>query len=193
MSSLCIVLVSRREASKKKTAPVLERRALQNMSKNQLAEVTARLWRGLTGTAALWALIILIIGSIPMAISKRDKLVENMPQLAPAFRLIGLPVNIRGLTFAELTTRIMDDNGKKILMVEGMIASVSATKTSVPPMLISLRGKDGREIYHWTAQAEQNQLEPGKSLRFSTRLASPPDNAQIARVNFTNAENIVLR
>jgi len=157
------------------------------------AQASRGLWRNITSTSATWAIVIVILGSVPLAVSKRDSLVRHLPQLAPAFKLIGLPVNLRGLTFAELKTRILEDNGQKILTIEGTIASVASVKTSVPPVLISLRGNDGREIYHWTARVGQSQIEPGKSLSFRTRLASPPDTAQIVQVNFTNAESSILR
>ena len=150
---------------------------------------TNQFWR----SSAVWAAIVLILGSMPLAIAKRDNIVRHVPQMAFLFEKLGLPVNLRGLTFSDIKTRIVDDNGQKILTVEGTIASIAKAKTHIPPMLISLRGKDGRELYHWTAQAEQRQLEPGANAQFRTRLASPPENAQIAYVNFTNAEDKVLR
>ena len=197
MSSLCPACASTHIARVMTHDTGRRRAAQQDMRCDSCGHLWTKphtnLWHSMAGTSAAWALVIMIAGSVPLVLSKRDALVRHLPQLAPAFRLIGLPVNLRGLTFAGLTTRISEDHGQKILTIEGTIASVAKTSKSVPPMLISLRGTDGRELYHWTTQAGQSQIEPGKSLIFRTRLASPPDNAQIAQVNFTNAESIVLR
>eukprot|EP01037_Dinobryon_pediforme_P007389 gene7389-7455_t len=168
---------------------LVRRPAQPNTTTNGTSKTPRTIWR----SSAVWAAIVLVLGSIPLAVAKRDNLVRRIPQMAAVFEKIGLPVNVRGLTFSDVKTRVIDDNGQKILTVEGTIASISKSSTRIPPMLISLRGKDGRELYHWTAQAEQRQLEPGANMQFRTRLASPPENAQMAYVNFTNAEDKVLR
>ena len=137
--------------------------------------------------------LLALVTGLSLSVAKREVLVRQVPQTASLFRVIGLPVNLRGLAFKDVKTKIFEDNGQRVLAVEGTITSLAKSSANVPPMRVSLRGEDGREIYSWTAQPSQPKLEPGATLLFRTRLASPPTNAQVAYVNFTNADGTVLR
>lgn len=142
----------------------------------------------------LWAaafclstLCLLIIG-----IGARNPLVHRVPQLAGLFKTLHMPVNLRGLEFKDVKTRLIEENGQQVLAVEGTIANLVKTPTKVPNMRVSLRGDDGREIYSWTAQPTLAKLDAGGTVMFRTRLASPPSHAKIALVNFAEADEVAL-
>lgn len=123
------------------------------------------------------------------AIGAREPVVRQIPQTAVVFKAIGLPVNLRALTFKDVKTRMFEDNGQQVLAVEGIITNLRTTPNRVPPLRVALKGSDGREIYWWIAQPTLTKLDAGGTLLFRTRLASPPSNAKIALVNFAEAED----
>jgi hypothetical protein len=97
-----------------------------------------------------------------------------LPESASLFGAIGLPVNLRGLVFAGLNTRIERQDGVAVLIVEGRIVSDSRFTVAVPPLRLALRDAAGIELYAWTVPADAATLGAGESLAFHGRMAAPP-------------------
>ena len=153
------------------------------------ARVIAPVWSRITAILV----VICIFGSGWAALAKREALVRHVPQTAGLFKTIGLPVNVRGLALTQVKARFSEENGQKVVTLEGFIHNITGKTINVPSLRISLRGADDREVYFWTAETSQNELAPGGDLPFRTRLASPPTNAQSALVHFANAQSAILR
>lgn len=138
-----------------------------------------------------WPAAICLVTAIALiaAIGERRPLVRNVPQTAAVFKAISMPVNLRGLDIKDVKARLFEENGQQVLAVEGIIKNALKTGNHVSPLLISLRGEDGREIYSWSAQPGVSRLDGGANLMFRTRLASPPSSAKTALVNFAEADN----
>ncbi len=123
------------------------------------------------------------------ALGARQLVVRQIPQTETLFKLVGLPVNLRALSFKDVKTRLFEDNGQLVLAVEGIITNLQTIPNHVPPLRVALKGSDGREIYWWIAQPALTKLDAGATLLFRTRLASPPSNAKIILVNFAEADD----
>ena len=121
----------------------------------------------------------------------RADTVRVAPQTASLYAAIGLPVNLRGLTFANVTTATETHDGVQVLVVEGTIASASARVVEVPRLRISVRDGGGQEVYAWTALPARSILAPGETLAFGSRLASPPPDARDVLVRFFNRRDLV--
>ncbi len=119
------------------------------------------------------AILALQLAAVAAALIGRAEVVRAMPEAASLFRMIGLSVNLRGLVFAGLETRIERQDGVTVLIVEGRIESESASAVAVPPLRFALRDAAGTELYAWTVPPGLATLEPGESLPFQTRMASP--------------------
>jgi hypothetical protein len=117
----------------------------------------------------------------------RSNVVRIAPQTASLYAAIGLPVNLRGLAFNDVTTTIESHDGVQVLVVEGKIASASQRPVEVPRLRFSVRNRSGQEVYAWTALPSRNGLAPGETLTFRSRLASPPSDAREVLVRFFNA------
>jgi hypothetical protein len=117
-------------------------------------------------------------------VALRKDVVRHAPQLASLYASIGLPVNLRGLDFADVKigSEIHDD--VPVLVIEGAIVSKVAMPVDVPRLRFSLRNASGAELYTWTAQPPQPVLEPGQRLSFRSRLASPPAEGHDVQVRF---------
>lgn len=124
-------------------------------------------------------------------IAWRADVVRVAPQTASLYAAIGLPVNLRGLSFADVVTTTETHDGVQVLVVEGTIASASTRVVEIPRLRFSVRNPGGQEVYAWTALPSRSLLAPGETLAFRSRLASPPPDARDVLVRFFNRRDLV--
>ena len=117
-------------------------------------------------------------------------MVRWLPQTASLYAAIGLPVNLRGLVFTNITTEKEAQEGVAVLVVDGAIVNDSKRSVDVPRLRFAIRDQDGHEIFTWTALPARNALMPGETLPFRTRLASPPRDGQQVLVRFFNRRDL---
>ena len=121
----------------------------------------------------------------------RVDVVRLLPQAAAFYKLVGLEVNVRGLSFKDvkITTETME--GKPVLVIEGVIVSLAPKPVELPRLRFSVRDAQGAEIYAWNALLEQAVLNPGERAWFKSRLASPPPEGRNIDVRFFSKRDIV--
>lgn len=120
----------------------------------------------------------------------RAEVVRAVPQTASLYERLGLPVNLRGLEFANVTVTRDQHEGVSVLVVEGLILSVSKTPVEVPRLRLSILNDSGAEIYTWTTLPTRNILGAGEQLPFRSRLASPPADGRDVTVRFFNRKDL---
>lgn len=121
----------------------------------------------------------------------RKDIVRHAPQLASFYSAIGLPVNLRGLAFADLKIGNEIHDGVPVLVVEGMIVSTISMPVDVPRLRFALRNATGAEVYAWTAQPSQPVLGAFETMPFRSRLASPPAEGHDIQVRFFTRRDAV--
>ena len=137
-----------------------------------------------------WTAVLLLLFAVNVAlIGARNEVVRYLPQTASLFAAIGLPVNLRQLNFENVHIARETDNGVPILVVEGAVVSTAGKPVDVPRLRFAARNPAGLEIYTWTLQPERKVLEPGETLAFRSRLASPPQDARDVMVRFFTASD----
>jgi predicted Zn finger-like uncharacterized protein len=172
------------------------------------AELPADAWRGERDASSVrgarrqarqgfrWSVPFLPIAFVVLVtlhgalIGWRAEVVKVAPQTAPLYAAIGLPVNLRGLTFANVTTVTQMHDGVPVLVVEGAIASASSHSVEVPRLRLSVRNSKGHEVYAWTALPERSVLAPRETFVFRSRLASPPPDTRDVVVRFFNRNDL---
>ena len=122
------------------------------------------------------------------AIARRETLVRLAPGAAPLFAAIRLPVNLRGLAFEHVRSRIMDEGGQRVLAVEGEVANLRPARGSLPDIHVAVRANDGREIYSWTSPAPKRDIGVGEMVYFRARLAAPPADGADVKLQFASME-----
>jgi hypothetical protein len=137
-----------------------------------------------TAIVALLALNAVLVGW-------RADVVRIAPQMASLYAAIGLPVNLRGLVFANVVTTTETHDAVPVLVIEGAVMNTAARVTEVPRLRFSVRNQRGQEIYAWTALPSHSLLAPGETLDFRSRLASPPPGGQDILVRFFNRRDLV--
>jgi len=135
------------------------------------------------------ALILVLVGFNVALIGARNEVVRYLPQTASLFAAIGLPVNLRSLSFEDVKITKEERDGVPVLSVEGNIVGVSKRPVEVPRLRFAIRNSSGQEIYAWTAAAPRSILEPGEKVEFRSRLASPPAEAADVMVRFIGAQD----
>ena len=145
-----------------------------------------RRWERSMWTSAILTLVALNL----MLIGWRTNVVRLLPQTASLYAAIGLPVNLRGLVFANVTTEREIHDGVEVLLVQGTIVNDFKRPAEVPRLRFSVRYQSGYEVYSWTALPSRNVLLPGESLPFSSRLASPPREGDRVEVRFFNRRDL---
>lgn len=125
-----------------------------------------------------------------MAIAARAAIVSLAPATAAAYALAGMPVNLRGLSIAEVrATAAQQPESQGELLITGEIANLRESETPVPNLRLALRADDGRELYVWTARAPKPSLKARERVTFRARLAAPPAGVRDVVVKFAAPGN----
>jgi hypothetical protein len=120
----------------------------------------------------------------------RADVVRLLPQTASFYKMVGLDVNLRGVSFKDVkvTTETMD--GKPVLVIEGVIVGETKKPVELPRLRFSVRDAQGAEIYAWNTVLDQPVLKPGEHAWFKSRLASPPPEGRDIDIRFFNRRDV---
>jgi predicted Zn finger-like uncharacterized protein len=146
-----------------------------------------RIWP-LTGLQTAIVALIIIDAAI---VGWRREVVRMLPQTASFYSLLGLPVNLRGLAFDDVTTTTEQHDGVPILVVQGTIVNRTGAVTALPRLKLVVRNSAGQDIYAWTAAPPRQSLSAYQAIPFRTRLASPPADSADVLVRFLNRRDVV--
>ncbi len=138
--------------------------------------------------ASLAALIFVILGA---GIIYRESVVQALPQSANLYKMVGLPVNLRGVVIQNVSSKIALEQGNPELTVEGEITNVTRQSVKLSRLRFAIRSENGREIYSWKATADKPVLEPGESVKFRRKLSGPPEEGHDVLVRFETRGDMV--
>ncbi|MDP2410454.1 MAG: zinc-ribbon domain-containing protein [Pseudolabrys sp.] len=134
-----------------------------------------------------WTAIVLVLFAFNVAlVGARHEVVRYLPQTASLFAAIGLPVNLRNLSFENVRITKQTQDGVDILVVEGHIVSTANKAVEVPRLRFAARNAAGQEVYTWTMLPSRSVLGPDERLDFRSTLAAPPADANDVMVRFFN-------
>jgi predicted Zn finger-like uncharacterized protein len=173
-------------------APAPALRANEDIETVALRRAKQESARRLRWPLGAWPTVILALLVINAAlIVRRADVVRWVPQTASLYSAIGLPVNLRGLDFADVTTKKEMRDGVQMLVVEGTIVSLSSHAAAVPRLRFGVRNEAGREIYSWTALPDRKMLPAGEIMHFRSLLATPPREGRDVVVRFFTRRDLV--
>jgi hypoxanthine phosphoribosyltransferase len=125
-------------------------------------------------------------------IVERVDVVRLFPETARLYAAVGYTVNLRGLTFRNIVTELVQEGEARVLVIEGDIANAEERTISVPLISLSVQGDDGAQLYTWTSEPQRPKLAAGDLMRFRARLVSPPPQGKNVLVRFAGREASVL-
>lgn len=139
-----------------------------------------------------WTAVILVLVAFNVAlVGARNDVVRSLPQTASLFAAIGLPVNLRGLKFANVRISKEAQDGTNTLTVAGVVLSEVGKAVEVPRLRFAARNATGQEIYTWTMPPPRSILGPGERLEFRSQIPAPPADASDVLVRFVTAQDAV--
>ena len=153
--------------------------------------------RGATRVPLRWPLslvptVIMVLALLDViVVGWRSDIVRLLPQTASFYSLLGMSVNLRGLTFEDVATRTEQHEGVPILVVEGNVFNNTRRTEEVPRLKFIIRNAARQEIYSWTTVPSRAALSPGEAVSFRTRLASPPTGTRDLVLRFANRRDVV--
>ena len=136
--------------------------------------------------AAGWVGLILVVLAIAFAaVRYRQDIATIWPQSAGVYSSLGLRVNASGIDFRQVEYRRESEDGQVVLAVSGQIVNAGPRELPVPQTVrVTLSDASNHELYHWTFKPTAQILAPGQTVKFVTRLASPPAAARHLEVRF---------
>ena len=134
-------------------------------------------------------LALLIVDAI--LIGWRSDFVRVFPQTASFYATLGLPVNLRGVTFEDVVTSTEQNEGVPLLVVQGNIVNRGYHIVDVSRLKFVVRNATNEEIYSWTAAPPRPSLPGGEAVGFRSRLASPPPDGRDVLVRFVTRHDII--
>mgnify|MGYP001351662535 CR=1 FL=1 len=150
-------------------------------------ETTMAASRGLVVLGWL-ALLSLIGGLGAFLYMGRAEVVRALPGMAPLYAQAGLPVNIRGLEFRDVSFQwAVDAKGRPAMDIKGEVENVSDQPRSVPTVVFAFLDAEGLEIFNWATPIRYTALQPGKRTKFQARIPAPPASVANLQVRFAKA------
>ncbi len=131
-------------------------------------------------------IVILVIGW--GAVSYRQQIANLWPQSASLYKVLGLPVNARGIAFTDVNYKRETEDSQTVLAVSGKLVNISGHELAVPPIRVILTGDNGNQLYQWDFTPDVTVLKAGQSAPFVTRLSSPPAGARHLTLEFAGAK-----
>ena len=133
-----------------------------------------------------YVLVASAFGAAALLLANRNAIVAQWSPSAIIFASVGAPVNLRGLEITNLRSVLIEEDGQKILTVEGDIKNVASARLKVPELDMHVRGSMARTLYTWKSPSPRSDLSKGETMTFRTRLAAPPEGAVAVHVRFSS-------
>lgn len=142
-----------------------------------------------------WASLLIFIAAISWAVvTYRQTIAELWPNAASFYAAIGMPVNVRGLAFENVSHTVDEEDGQRLLAITGKIVNIGQRELPIPQVKISLADSERHELYTWDFDVGVATLKPGETTDFVQRLTNPPATAVFIDVRFQlDAPNATLR
>ena len=143
--------------------------------------------RRLSNIMMIWLIPLLLIGAAAVAAySFRQKIVDQFPKSATLYKAVGVEVSAPGLTLTPPSTRYVEIDGKRALVVEGTVRNISQESKAVPMIALSLHNASGEELAAWNVELEQSRLSAGASGDYLSQYPNPPLDAEALHSRFAD-------
>jgi predicted Zn finger-like uncharacterized protein len=122
----------------------------------------------------------------------RQDVAELWPKSASAFAALGLDVNVYGLEFYDLSVERAFDGPTPVLLVSGEVRNIGRDDKLAPPVRLSLRDAQSREIFQIVHAVNDAPIPAGGAVPFQVRVENPPADAVDLEATFASFAEMTL-
>jgi hypothetical protein len=133
------------------------------------------------GWGVLGLLLLFLVGAFLLM---PKTMVSAVPGTARLYAMLGMPVNLRGLSIEGVT---YGWTGQGDLEIKGEVVNLTDGSVKLPMIVIALRDENGQGISEWTTEVRTEPLGAGERASFWTEIPAPPDTARSVKVRFARA------
>ena len=141
--------------------------------------------RNWVGWGSLFAAVAVVVLSLYQF---RVQVVKVLPGAAGLYSAVGLPVNIRGIAFGNVSYRWKKASGRPALEVHGEVVNLTEQPRNVPLAIFSMRDKRGYEIYKWADTIATAPLFGLERKPFIAVIPAPRRPISSVQVQFFSAQ-----
>ena len=174
-------------AAGEKDSTTEEKSAHENSRQaNARGRLQAEESKGERGLVGWFVLFLFLAGAGSGGVFLQEKIIALWPPVKQLYHMLGLDPGPEKFSLAiqNVKWERKREKGKPVLVVLGEIINNSDKAKSVPRLRVIIRDEKDRRLFRWTVTTANNQLEPGQTTTFSTRLNDPPDGARNLAVTF---------
>ena len=137
-----------------------------------------------------WVGLVAVLGIIfGGAFFGRAVIIDIWPPASMLYGIAGLGQEPGyGLELRNVSPAQEREGDTVVLVISGEIANTTSRPRKVPMLQGKLLDESKNEIYSWTFSVAVDQLEPGDSGSFNTRLLNPPEDASGLAVTFVQSQ-----
>lgn len=130
--------------------------------------------------------VLLLVAVVAGGVMFRTEIVRVLPDMAGVYAAVGMPVNVVGLEFSDVTTLTTRRGEEAALLVTAKIRAISGRRTAIPPVVVTLLDEHGASVYEWSVVPPAPDVAPGEVVDLSAELAAPPAGARELRLSFAD-------
>jgi predicted Zn finger-like uncharacterized protein len=137
--------------------------------------------------AGLPLLILVLLGlAIAGGYFFRERIIEQWPQTAQIYELLGLPSKVvgAGLELTNVNFTREDLSGLRVIQVQGDIFNRTDKDITVPPLKVALQDDSAKLLFDWTFNVDKSTIRPGETIHFHTETKNPPPEATKLTITF---------
>ena len=118
-------------------------------------------------------------------VGERELVVRTVPRTAALYRSVGLPVNVRGLDFAQVAAK---DAPSGDVTISGEIRNIARRRVGMPRLTFEIRDPDGAPLLSWSENAPARTLGSGKAIAFASAPHRLPPTSSTVLVRFERGD-----
>lgn len=130
--------------------------------------------------------VLLLVAVVVGGVMFRTEIVRVLPDMAGVYAAVGMPVNVVGLEFSDVTTLTTRRGEETALVVTAKIRAIGGRRTAIPPVVATLLDEHGAPVYEWSVVPPAPDVAPGEVVDLSAELAKPPEGARELRLSFAD-------
>ena len=140
------------------------------------------------GPMLMWGAIIAVLAIVfGGGFFLRATIIDIWPPASMLYGMVGLaPGPGFGLELRNVAPTQEREGDTAVLVISGEVVNISSRQRNIPMLQGSLLDAGRNEIHSWTFSMTSEELAPGESGTFSTRVPNPPEGARGLEVTFVD-------